>query len=168
MTDCKKYICKPCLNRYSLTSSDSHTSSNATIFNEDKEKSILKAVDEVTNHLKCLTWNNLSRDLKNNITQLAGELGRLINIDIFEDQKSSVAWQYKNLDPLKNMKPFNWIQERNMLFQHFVENCTGIKLKREINGKKIDALAHSIEQIYYTRNLKFHNTFCFQTKSSFI
>ena len=107
MTDCKKYICKPCPNRYSLTSSDIHTSSNATIFNEDKEKLILKAVDEVTNHLKCLTWNNLSRDLKNNITQLAGELGRLINIDIFEDQKSNVASQYKNFDQLKNMKPFN-------------------------------------------------------------
>ena len=127
----------------------------------------MKAVNEVTNHLKCLTWNNLSGDLKNNITQLAGELGCLISNDIFEDRKSIVASQYKNLDQLKNMKPFDWIQEHNILLQSFVENCTGIKLKCEINGKKINTLDYSIEQIYYTQ-FKSHNTFCFQTKSSFI
>ena len=55
ITDRKKHICKACLNRYSLTSSDIHTSSNANIFNDNKENSILKAVNEVTNHLKCLT-----------------------------------------------------------------------------------------------------------------
>ena len=43
--------------------------SNANSFNEDKENSILKAVNEVTNHLKSLRWNNLSWYLKNNITQ---------------------------------------------------------------------------------------------------
>ena len=74
--------------------------------------------------------------MKNNITQLAGELGHLINNDIFEDEKSNVASQYKNLDQLKNIKPFDWIQEHNILLQSFVENGTGIKLKREINGKK--------------------------------
>ena len=100
--------------------------------------------------------------MKNNIAQLAGELGRLINNDIFEDGKSNVASQYKDLDQLKNMKPFSWIQERNILLQSFVENCTGIKLKREQNGKKINALAHSIEQIYYTRNLNLITPFAFK------
>ena len=98
-------------------------SSNANIFNGDKENSILKAVNEVTNYLT-LTWNNLSWDLKNNITRLDGELERLINNDIFEDGKSNVASQYKNLDQLKNMKPFDWIQERNILLQSFVEAQT--------------------------------------------
>ena len=79
------HISKACLNRYSLSLSNLRTDSNANSFNEKKENSILKAVNKVTNHLKSLTWNNLSRDLKNNITQLAGELGRLINNDIFED-----------------------------------------------------------------------------------
>ena len=125
--------------------------------NENKENSILKTVNEVTNHLKSLTWNNLSRDLKNNITHLAGELGRLINNDIFGDGKSNVTSQYKDLDQLKNMKPLNWIQKRNILLQCFVENCTG-----EINCKKINALAHSIEQIYYTRNLNLITPFAFK------
>ena len=162
ITDCKKHICKACLNRYSLTLSDIHTSSNVSTFNDNKENSILKAVNEVTNHLKCLTWNNLSGDLKNNITQLAGELGCLISNDIFEDRKSIVASQYKNLDQLKNMKPFDWIQECSILLQSFVENCTGIKLKREINCKKINALAQSIEQIYYTCNLNLITPFAFK------
>ena len=125
--------------------------------NEDKENSILKAVNEVTNHLKSLACNNLSRDLKNNITHLAGELRRLINNDIFEDGKSNVTSQYKDLDQLKNMKPLNRIQKRNILLQSFVENCTG-----EINSKKINALAHSIEQIYYTRNLNLITPFAFK------
>ena len=77
-------------------------------------------------------------------TQLVGELGHLINNNIFEDGRSNVASQYKDLDQLKNMTPLNWIQERNILLQSFVENCTG-----EINSKKFNALAHSIEQIYY-------------------
>ena len=93
---------------------------------------------------------------------MAGELGRLINNDIFEDGQSNVASQHKDLDQLKNMKPFNWIQERNILPQSFVENYTGIKLIREINGKKINALAHSIEQIYYTRNLNLITPFAFK------
>ena len=111
--------------------------SNANSFNEDKGNSILKAVNEVTNHLKSLTWNNLSWYLKNNITQLAGKLGCLINNDISEDRKSSVASQYKDLDQLKNMKHFNWIQECNILLQSFPGNCTDVKLKREINSKKL-------------------------------
>ena len=107
--------------------------------------------------MKSLTWSNLSRDLKNKIIHLAGELGRLINNDIFEDGKSNVTSQYKDLDQLKNMKPLNWIQKRNILLQSFVENCTG-----EINSKKINALAHSIEQIYYTRNLNLIIPFAFK------
>ena len=162
ITDRKKHICKACLNRYSLSSSDFRADSNANSFNEKKENSILKAVNKVTNHLKSLTWNNLSRDLKNNITQLAGELGRLINNDIFEDGQSNVASEYKDLDQLENMKPLKWIQERNILLQSFVENCTGVKLKREINSKKINPLAHSIEQIYYTANLNLITPFAFK------
>ena len=107
--------------------------------------------------MKSLTWSNLSRDLKNKIIHLAGELGRLINNDIFEDGKSNVTSQYKDLDQLKNMKPLNWIQKRNILLESFVENCTG-----EINSKKINALAHSIEQIYYTRNLNLITPFAFK------
>ena len=60
------------------------------------------------------------------------------------------------------MKPLKWIQERNILLQSFVENCTGVKLEREINSKKINALAHSIEQIYYTRNRNLITPFAFK------
>ena len=95
-------------------------------------------------------------------TQLAGELGHLISNNIFEDGRSNVASQYKDLDQLKNMTPLNWIQERNILLQSFVENCTGVKFKREINSKKITALAHSIEQIYYTHNLNLIIPFAFK------
>ena len=64
-----------------------------------------------------------------------------------------MASEYKDLDQLENMKPLKWIQDRNILLQSFVENCIGVKLNREINSKKINPLAHSIEQIYYTANL---------------
>ena len=37
-----------------------------------------------------------------------------------------------------------------------------LKLKREMNGKKINVLAHSIEQIYYTRNLNLITPFAFK------
>ena len=48
-----------------------------------------------------------------------------------------MASQYKDPDQLNNMKPFNWIQEHNILLQSFVENCTDFKLKPEINSKKL-------------------------------
>ena len=60
------------------------------------------------------------------------------------------------------MKHFNWIQEHNILLQSFPGNCTDVKLKREINSKKINTLAHFIEQTYYTHNLNLITPFAFK------
>ena len=71
------------------------------------------------------------------VTQLASELGKVISNDIFDDGKLNVALQHKNIDILK-----------------------------EVEGTKSPAsglsLAHSINQVLYTRNMNIVPPFAFK------
>ena len=85
--------------------------------------------------------------MKESLTQLVSELGKVISNDIFDDGKLNVPSQHKNIDILKEVEPLSWIKEWNPLLQGFLQKYTVIDIKWENNDKKINTLAHSIEQV---------------------
>ena len=85
--------------------------------------------------------------MKESLTQLVSELGKVISNDIFDDGKLNVPSQHKNIDILKEVEPLSWIKVWNPLLQGFLQKYTVIDIKWENNDKKINTLAHSIEQV---------------------
>ena len=49
--------------------------------------------------------------MKESLTQLVSELGKVISNDIFVDGKLNVPSQHKNIDILKEVEPLSWIKE---------------------------------------------------------
>ena len=49
--------------------------------------------------------------MKEHFVLLAGELGKLISNDDFEDGRSSITQQHKSIDILKEIDPFSWIKK---------------------------------------------------------
>ena len=49
--------------------------------------------------------------MKEPLTQLASELGKVISNDIFDDGKLKVPSQHKNIDILKEVEPLSLIKE---------------------------------------------------------
>ena len=84
-----------------------------------------------------MNWKSLSNMMEELVTQLASELGKVISNDIFDDGKLNVALQHKNIDILK-----------------------------EVEGTKSPtsglSLAHSINQVLYTRNINIVPPFAFK------
>ncbi|CAC5357945.1 waaF [Mytilus coruscus] len=60
-----------------------------------------------------------------------------------------------------NIDKIKWLEQRNRLLSSFVNHTTAYDISN-INEKKINAIVHSIEQIYYTRNIKLVTPFAFQ------
>ena len=49
--------------------------------------------------------------MKESLTQLVSELGKVISNDIFDDGKLNVPSHHKNIDILKEVEPLSWIKE---------------------------------------------------------
>ncbi|CAC5417346.1 unnamed protein product [Mytilus coruscus] len=52
-----------------------------------------------------------------------------------------------------NIDKIQWLEQRNPLLSSFVNHTTAYDISNR-NEKKVNAIVHSIEQIYYTRNIK--------------
>ena len=63
---------------------------------------------------------------------------------------------------MKEIEPFSWIKKRNPLLNSFLEGRTSVNINKETNEKKVNAFAHSIEQVMYTRNLHIITPFSFK------
>ena len=83
-----------------------------------------------------MNWKSLSDNMKESLTKLASEPGKVISNDIFDDGKLNVASQHKNADIVNEVEPLSWIKECNPLLQGFLQKCAAIDIKREKNEKK--------------------------------
>ena len=164
ITNRKSYVCKKCLYCYGEQSQpELDITQNNTISSEtNQEQLIIESIHGTINHIKTMNWKSLSDKMKESLTQLASELGKVISNYIFDDGKLNVASQHKNIDILNEVEPLSWIKERNPLLQGFLQKCAAIDINRENNDKKINALAHSIEQVLYIRNINIVTPFAFK------
>ena len=49
--------------------------------------------------------------MKEQLVLLAGELGKLISSDVFEDGRLNISHQHKSITILKEIEPFSWIKK---------------------------------------------------------
>ena len=130
------------------TTSDSYT------------KELVKDIRKTREALENLKWEKLSADLKLELTNLAGTLGKIVNLATYKDGQS-INDQYKDLRSLGNMDLKNWLSDRNPVLINFLYGCSGVNEETDSN-KKTMALVHAIEQILYARNLLLVTPFAFQ------
>ena len=56
-------------------------------------------------------WTHLNNNMKEQLVLLAGELGKLISSDVFEDGRLNISHQHKSITILKEIEPFSWIKK---------------------------------------------------------
>ena len=61
--------------------------------------------------------------MKEQLVLLAGELGKLISSDVFEDGRLNISQQHRSIANLIEIEPFSWIKKRNSLLNSFLEGC---------------------------------------------
>ena len=132
------------------------------IADEFDENPICEDILKVSQFINSINWDSLSQNLKSHPAGLAGHLGKLVSSDLFEYGQKNIAQQYKNIELLKTVKCKDWIQERNVVFQSFLENCANIHNNRDVSEKKYNAVAHCIEQILYARKKNHITPFAFK------
>ena len=99
---------------------------------------------EVLNTENELKWTNLSQNVKSKLCEF-----------------SNISQEYKNVVLLKSTKCPIWLSERNNLLVSFLKGATGICGKDETD-KKLNALTHTVEQVYYDWNLNIITPFAFK------
>ena len=67
----------------------------------------------------------------------------------------------KDIDELKKRDATSWLNDRNKLLFSFLQRLTGVS-SVSTNEKKVNALAHTVEQVYYTPNLNKITPFAFK------
>ena len=67
----------------------------------------------------------------------------------------------KDSDELKKRDATSWLNDRNKLLFSFLQRVTGVS-SVSANEKKVNALVHTVEQVYYTQNLNKITTFAFK------
>ena len=166
----KSYICTVCLEKYQQKTSIENENQNSSNEDADEfdENPICEDVLKVSQFINSVNWDSLSlslslsQNLKSHSAGLAGHLGKLVSSGLFEDGQKNIAQQYKNIELLKTVKYKDWIQERNVVVQLFLENCANIHNNRDVSEKKYNAVAHCIEQILYARKNNHITPFAFK------
>ena len=123
---------------------------------------MFECIRKTITHIRKTIWTHLNNNMKEQLVLLAGELGKLISSDVFEDGRLNISQQHKSITILKEIEPFSWIKKRNPLLNSFLEGRTSVNINKETNEKKVNAFAHSIEQVMYTRNLHIITPFSFK------
>ena len=68
------------------------------------------SINNIT-YIRKSTLTNLKNNMKEQLVLLAGELGKLISSDDFEDIRSSITQQHKSIKILKEIGLFSWIKK---------------------------------------------------------
>ena len=68
------------------------------------------SINNIT-YIRKSTLTNLKNNMKEQLVLLAGELGKLISSDDFEDISSSITQQHKSIKILKEIGLFSWIKK---------------------------------------------------------
>ena len=114
--------------------------------------------EETREALENLKWEKTSADLKLERTNLAGTIGKIVNLATYKDGQS-VNDQHKDLKSLGNIDLKNWLSDRNPVLINFLYGCSGVNEETESNKKT---------KISYARNLLLVTQFAFQTKFDLI
>ncbi|CAC5383120.1 unnamed protein product [Mytilus coruscus] len=114
--------------------------------------------DGVLSFLESLdTWDALDKSTQDKLCKVGEILGDIINPAIYKDGRNNISNQYKDM----NIDKIQWLEQRNPLLSSFVNHTTAYDISNR-NEKKVNAIVYSIEQIYYTRNIKLVTPFAFQ------
>ena len=142
---------------------------NNTISSEtNQEQLIIESIHGTINHIKTMNWKSLSDKMKESLTQLASELGKVISNDIFDDGKLNVASQHKNIDIVNEVEPLSWIKELNPLLQGFLQKCAAIDINRENNDKKNKSTCTFYRTGTLHEKYKYIYSICIQKELSFV
>ena len=106
--------------------------------------------------MSVIEWEGIGSVSQMKIIKLAGVLGKLINKAIFNDGRNA-QFDYKNT----SIDQTEWVSKRNKVLLEFLSSATGVDINKS-STKKRNAFTHSVEQIYYTRNLNLVTPFAFQ------
>ena len=98
--------------------------------------------------------------IQGELSELRNILGSLIKKEIYEDGLRT-SKGYKDISLLKSVSCSSWLDERNTLLTSFVMGLSGAEMRNE-NEKKLNAVTHAVEQIYYARNLNIITPFAFK------
>ena len=134
--------------------------SNMDIDSDITEEESINLIKKICQNLKHCEWDQLSVKMKESICQLQFCLGQIIEKNLYNDGLA-ISKEYRDIAKLKSAEPKLWLKNRNELVLSFLEGATNINLNHE-NEKKINALTHTVEQIYYSRNLNTITPFAFK------
>ena len=97
------------------------------------------------------------------MSELGKSLGLLIKKEIYEDGLRT-SKGYKDISLLKSVSCSSWLEERNTLLTSFIMGLSGAEIRNENEKgmKKLNAVTHAVEQIYYARNLNIITPFAFK------
>ena len=98
--------------------------------------------------------------IQSELSELGKTLGSLIKKEIYEDGLRTSKC-YKGISLLKSVSSSSWLDERNKLLTSFIMGSSGAEIRNE-NEKKLNAVTHAVEQIYYARNLNIITPFAFK------
>ena len=115
ITKRKTYICSECLDKYKNDINDrtsdsinSNKNANDGLYEDYKMSECI--INNIT-YIRKSTLTHLNDNMKEQLVLLAGELGKLISSNDFEDSRSSITQQHKSINILKEIGPFSWIKK---------------------------------------------------------
>ena len=116
---------------------------------------LVKDINDVNSRILKLKWKDLSDDVCQSLCTLARSLGNLIKTQLYEDSLDAnkkcktIEILYEQTLQSNNVK--QWIKEQNKILTNFICSSTGIYLEKA-SEKKINAVAHVLEQFLYAKN----------------
>ena len=95
ITKRKTYICNECL--YKHKNDTNEPTSNSISSNENtnngshEDCEMFKCIRKTVTHIRKTIWTHLNNNMKEQLVLLAGELGKLISSDVFEDGRLNIS-----------------------------------------------------------------------------
>ena len=72
---------------------------------------MFECIRKTITHIRKTISTHLNNNMKEQLVLLAGELGKLISSDVFEDGRLNISHQHKSITILKEIEPFSWIKK---------------------------------------------------------
>ena len=121
---------------------------------------IADTIDLLISKLNKKEWKTLSENIKSKLCELQVCVGQTIEKVIY-NERLEFSSKNKDIDELKKIDAISWLNDRNKLLLSFLQGVTGVS-SISTNEKKVNALAHTVEQVYYPRNLNTITPFAFK------
>lgn len=123
------------------------------------ENYLLTDIVNLKEKLKALDWNDVSEDVKCELSSLSFILGGVIRKSL-SSERFKMASECSSFEGLLEIEKLKWYEGRNQLLRKFLEGCSGVD-PASSSQKKINSLLHSVEQVMYTQNNNIITPFSF-------